>query len=284
MKHVLGIYTSGKLTKQINLNDFPEFLKGEPVFLGRRESCHICIPQETISREHAYITFDGKKVYITDNNSTNGISVGGKRKQQVELAENVRVHLNGEGEHDTVVIYFKFPESEEKNSKETPVQKNRVSLEASGEVKGNKNNETQGRKGKTVLRRLVAAMADWTLVMFMCVGFGGIVALVFGLGGIMKLVLAVGILSIIWLYFSLSESGTNGATFGKMICSLKVIDKNGKNLTFRKATIRLILKIPSLLTLLLPVFGKGRCLHDVIAKTYVTEFDKYSKFIEAEQA
>ena len=46
-------------------------------------------------------------------------------------------------------------------------------------------------------------------------------------------------------------------------------DKEGNEIGFGKATVRLAAKFLSAFTLFLPVFGSGRCLHDVIAGTYV---------------
>ena len=85
MKHILGIYISGKLWRKIHLDDYPDFRKGQTITLGRRETCDICIPQGTISREHAHIKNDGKNIRIIDNGSLNGIYLAGRKRSQIVL-------------------------------------------------------------------------------------------------------------------------------------------------------------------------------------------------------
>ena len=129
---------------------------------------------------------------------------------------------------------------------------------------------------------MLASMADWTVAMFMCIGFSGIIVFTFGLAGFARFLLAGGISAVVLLYFTLSESGTNGASFGKSLFGFKVVNKQGNNISFKQALVRTLAKIPSAFTLFLPVFGRGRCLHDVIAGTTVVRTDKTENQQKAE--
>ena len=105
----------------------------------------------------------------------------------------------------------------------------------------------------------------------MCVGYCGIMALLFGFGKITKIMMVLGVLVIGWLYFALAESGENRASVGKAIFGLQVVDYEGNTISFKRATVRLFARIPSAFTLFLPIFGRKRTLHDLIAKTIVIE-------------
>lgn len=277
MKHILGIYISGKLWRKIHLDDYPGFLKGEPITLGRRETCDIPIPQSIVSREHAHIVFDGKSVCIIDKDSLNGLEANGKRRKEIVLKNGTQVRIGSKvAEADSVVLMYveageNTVENEQKEEKPSkPVRKKQ------------KAKRVNIRKNVT-LSRMLAAMADWVVVMFMCMGFGGIIAVTMGIGGILKFLIAGGLSATVWLYYALSESGTNGTTFGKSLFGFKVVDKKGKQLSFKKAAVRTFAKIPSAFTLFLPVFGRGRCLHDIIAGTEVIRTDKkFDEDVKAE--
>ena len=53
---------------------------------------------------------------------------------------------------------------------------------------------------------------------------------------------------LIWLYFSLSESSSKQASFGKQALKLKITDLDGRRISFGKATIRFFSSILSLIT------------------------------------
>lgn len=78
-----------------------------------------------------------------------------------------------------------------------------------------------------------------------------------------------------WLYFAGMESSARQATLGKMAMSLRVTDREGRRLSFGRATARFIAKIVSaLITLgigyLVAGFTKRKqALHDMMAGTLV---------------
>ncbi len=247
MKHVLGIYVSGKLWQKVHLSDYPGFIKGERITIGRRETCDICIPQNTVSREHAYIEFDGKDVYLTDNGSLNKLTVNGKRYNSIKLKNGMQVVIGADADGDGSVVLM-YIESTEKP------------------VKTSSRNKKPGS-----LKRLCAFITDIFMASLMCIGYAGILIGIFGFGKIIKVLVLLGIVAIFWLYFAISESSPNSSTFGKNIFSMKVVTSKGEKVSIIRATVRTIAKILSAFTLFLPVFGKGRCLHDVIARTKVVK-------------
>ena len=83
-----------------------------------------------------------------------------------------------------------------------------------------------------------------------------------------------------WLYNSLMLSSSWGATFGKKILSIKILDENMQQLSFKKASIRYLYSIVSYM-FLLPIFMifftvKKQTFHDYFAKTIA--IDDINKF------
>ncbi len=81
-------------------------------------------------------------------------------------------------------------------------------------------------------------------------------------------------LLVFWLYFSLMESSRHQATLGKMVLGIKVVDAQGKRLSFAHATGRTLGKIISGLTLYIGFMIAGankhkQALHDIMASAYV---------------
>lgn len=68
-------------------------LEGDPVVLGRRESCEIVLPDGSISRRHARIDPRKGNWVITDLNSTNGTFVNGERIKVKTLSPGDSVKL-----------------------------------------------------------------------------------------------------------------------------------------------------------------------------------------------
>lgn len=56
---------------EFELDDFP-------VFIGRDESCNVCIPLPSISRHHAVISWTDEKFILRDQKSTNGTYLNNK--------------------------------------------------------------------------------------------------------------------------------------------------------------------------------------------------------------
>ena len=79
-----------------------------------------------------------------------------------------------------------------------------------------------------------------------------------------------------WLYFSLQESSTSGATIGKRAMGLRVTDTNGQRITFLHATGRYFGKIISSCVfgvgyLMIAFTDRHQGLHDMMAATYVLD-------------
>jgi len=79
-----------------------------------------------------------------------------------------------------------------------------------------------------------------------------------------------------WLYFALMESSPRGATVGKMVLGLRVVDEQGNRISFLRATGRFFAKFISTLILLIGYLmvaftERKRALHDIIAGTLVVK-------------
>ncbi len=79
---------------------------------------------------------------------------------------------------------------------------------------------------------------------------------------------------LVWLYYSLFESGKWQATPGKRLVKIKVTDYSGNRISFARATGRYFSKYLSTIIFcigyLMIIFTKKKqALHDMIAKTYV---------------
>lgn len=86
----------------------------------------------------------------------------------------------------------------------------------------------------------------------------------------------LGIPIFILLYFPLCESSNYQASVGKYILGMKIVDKEGKGITFWRASARLVSKvlsytIASIGFLMIAFTDKKRGLHDLIVDTYVIE-------------
>jgi len=79
-----------------------------------------------------------------------------------------------------------------------------------------------------------------------------------------------------WLYFALMESSARGATVGKLILGLRVVDDQGARISFLRATGRFFAKVISAVILLIGYLmaaftDRKRALHDIIAGTLVVK-------------
>jgi uncharacterized RDD family membrane protein YckC len=77
-----------------------------------------------------------------------------------------------------------------------------------------------------------------------------------------------------WIYFATMESSDRGATYGKRLFGLRVVDDKGNKLSFSRATLRYFAKIisamPLMLGFVMAMFTqKKQALHDLIAETLV---------------
>jgi len=55
--------------------------------IGRSPAAHLCIADESISREHAVILFEGEAFVVEDLQSTNGTRLNGKRIRTAPLSD-----------------------------------------------------------------------------------------------------------------------------------------------------------------------------------------------------
>jgi len=134
--------------------------------------------------------------------------------------------------------------------------------------------------------RLLAFLLDALILGFagFIIGaiFGGVIGLVLGIMGASQLAIEeiagnVGLLlgiTLNWLYFTILESSTWQATFGKKTLNLNVTDLNGNKITFGRANARYWSKFISSITLgigyIMAAFTeKHQALHDMIGGTIV---------------
>ena len=67
--------------------DFVYALEEPETLIGRGVACHLRLPDESLSREHAVILYEGDAYVIEDLQSSNGTSVNGKRVRQAVLKD-----------------------------------------------------------------------------------------------------------------------------------------------------------------------------------------------------
>lgn len=77
-----------------------------------------------------------------------------------------------------------------------------------------------------------------------------------------------------WLYYALQESSESGATIGKRIMGIRVVDYEGQRIGFGTATGRFFANFLNLFTLFIGYFlmlfnSRSQCLHDMITGTVV---------------
>jgi uncharacterized RDD family membrane protein YckC len=90
--------------------------------------------------------------------------------------------------------------------------------------------------------------------------------------GILNLFITI----LVWLYFAFQESSAQQATLGKRALKLKVVDMQGKPISFWRATARHFGRIVSILLLLggvIMIFftQHKQALHDKLVGTYVLQ-------------
>lgn len=134
----------------------------------------------------------------------------------------------------------------------------------------------------TFWQRFAASFVDGIVIQILSIALGfsiGIVGGAMGLAGddgsdaLEALGGLVGLLTF-WLYYVLQESSESQATLGKRLIGLRVTDLQGRRISFGRATLRLVCKILSYLTLLIgfliqPFTKRKQALHDLLAGTLV---------------
>lgn len=71
----------------INGNTVSTYNLNESLVIGRSQDCHIQLDDGTVSGEHAKIYASDDYYIAEDLNSTNGISVNGKKAASIRLAQ-----------------------------------------------------------------------------------------------------------------------------------------------------------------------------------------------------
>jgi uncharacterized RDD family membrane protein YckC len=126
--------------------------------------------------------------------------------------------------------------------------------------------------------RVLASIIDSLITGF----FGGVIGFVLGFVGV-ALEMDMAILQLLnfvsgtilgWLYSALLESSSMQGTLGKMALGLRVVDENGRRISFARATGRHFAKWLSSLALcigfiMVAFTEKKQGLHDMLAGTYV---------------
>lgn len=79
-----------------------------------------------------------------------------------------------------------------------------------------------------------------------------------------------------WLYFALQESSESGATIGKRVMGIRVVNYEGQRIGFGTATGRFFAGFLNLFTLFIGYFmmlfnSRSQCLHDMMAGTVVVK-------------
>lgn len=88
-----------------------------------------------------------------------------------------------------------------------------------------------------------------------------------------------------WLYYAILESSPLQASLGKRICGLKIVNQEGRRMSFFRASLRFLSVFVSYITLFghfLIFFSlKRQTLHDKLVKVHVIEQIKVEKSIHA---
>ncbi|MBI2571759.1 MAG: DUF898 family protein [Candidatus Schekmanbacteria bacterium] len=79
-RHFLSRKTPGEGTAQVEI-------LGTETTVGRDESCHVVIPQRSVSKQHARLTVTGNSVLVEDLGSANGTFVNGSRVTRQSLKD-----------------------------------------------------------------------------------------------------------------------------------------------------------------------------------------------------
>jgi pSer/pThr/pTyr-binding forkhead associated (FHA) protein len=61
--------------------------------IGRSPSAHLCVADDSISREHAVVLLEGDDYVLEDLQSTNGTRVNGKRIRSARLEHDDRIQI-----------------------------------------------------------------------------------------------------------------------------------------------------------------------------------------------
>ncbi len=263
MKHYLTVFLGNEKQKTILLNSLSSFEDGE-IKIGRADDNDIILPFPSVSRHHAILQFSGDTVDIIDAGSLNKIRVSGTPYNRIRLASGMNVTIGTSSN----VITLRYTCEDERHKPE------KVKKEASQPLPRSKPEVPGSYSPAPALPRLVAALADFVIAMFMCIGAAAIILVAFNRFVPLKLIIVLTLISwifIFWMYYALAESGNTMATMGKMMFGLCVVDSmTQEQISYQKATKRFFAKFLSTLILFIgffPIFSGKRTLHDLLAGT-----------------
>jgi uncharacterized RDD family membrane protein YckC len=125
-------------------------------------------------------------------------------------------------------------------------------------------------------KRFAAFILDYIIVLVLAMMAGGVIGLIYGVGaGAPTDDAASGLGAIAgflvwWLYYALMESSSSQATLGKMALGVRVVDRQGKAVSFGRATGRNLAKLLSGMILMIGYLMAGftsqkQALHDIVA-------------------
>lgn len=75
-------YLSGRAEPEASVQQVP--ISSPRFTIGRRSGHGLCLPNPTVSGDHAELTFEGDELFVRDQNSTNGTFLNGRRIEDVE--------------------------------------------------------------------------------------------------------------------------------------------------------------------------------------------------------
>lgn len=267
MKHYLTVFFENEKQKTILLNSLTSFESGE-IKIGRFDDNDIILPFPSVSRHHAVLQFNGDTVDIVDAGSLNKIRVSGTAYSRVRLVNGTNITI-GTSSNAITLRYTCEDDRAPRTRKTKP---------AAGSPGTGDSSPATYSKETFFGQRIVAALADFVIAMFMCIGSAAIILAAFNRFLPLKLIIVLTFvvwILVLWMYYALGESGSGGATMGKLMFGLNVVNnRTGENIDFSQATKRFFAKFVCVLTVFigfLPIFSGKRALQDLISSTRVVK-------------
>ncbi len=263
---------------------------------------------ETVSKHHCQIVKhdDGRYTFI-DLNSKNGTFINGKLRKEGELKTTDFVRVGNSlvkwlkyfNDQNLILlnqerpINYKESEDYKKNEEDKQIANNETYQEENEkeEVIEQRNHNIQTVKPKigyvkpTIIdyagfgARFLAQLVDNIIVNVIVFALFMIFSNILYFSEFEYIIILFTVHTIVnWLYFALQESSKSGATLGKKLCRIKVINQNLQQISFGTATGRYLGKLLSSFIFgigyLIPLFRKNdnKALHDIIANTTVVNY------------